>query len=184
MEGYFFSPSLISCLFHSSTPSVLTETLSLEPCWVCSSPSSISVGTLPFLTFLLFSSFLRTSNSIQRIVLGKILPVLVDHGNLYLTLTILITPYIKVNGRSLVSFHKRLLLPLNMCIDIQNGLAHMWEPILESKRYHILISDFIFKSQFLPRSKISNPLRFWISIDLNILESFLEEKCVQFLIFF
>ena len=53
-----FHPFHISILFHSSTPSVLTETSSLEPCWVYSSSSSISVGTLPFLTFLLFSSFL------------------------------------------------------------------------------------------------------------------------------
>ena len=90
----------------------------------------------------------------------------------------------KLNGRSFGIFPRALLLPLNMCIDIRKGLAHMWEPILESKRYHILLSDFIFKSQFLPRSKISNSLRFWISIDLNILESFLGEKCGQFLIFY
>ena len=59
----------------------------------------------------------------------------------------------------------------------------MREPILESNRYHILISYFIFKSQFLPRLKISNLLRFWISIDLNILKSFLGEKRGQFLMF-
>ena len=89
----------------------------------------------------------------------------------------------KLNGRSFGIFPQALLLPLNMCIDIRKSLAHMWEPILESKRYHIFKSDFIFKSQFLPRSKISNPLRFWISIDLNNFKSFLGEKCGLFLMF-
>lgn len=64
-------------------------------------------------------------------------------------------------------FHKRLLLPLNMCVDIRKSLAHMWEPIIESIKDHVWLSDFIFKSHSLPRSKISNLSRFWISIDLN-----------------
>ena len=43
--------------------------------------------------------------------------------------------------------------------------------------HFLYISFYMFKSQFLPRSKISNPLRFVISSDLNDLES-LGEKCV------
>ena len=83
----------------------------------------------------------------------------------------------------LVFFHKHFCSP-SICASIFEKVQHICGSLFfESKRYHILISDFIFKSQFLPRSKISNLLRFWISIDLNILKGFLGEKCGQFLMF-
>ena len=61
----------------------------------------------------------------------------------------------------------------------KESLAHMWEPIWVQND-HIWLSDYIFKSHFLPRSIISNHLRFLISLDLNILENIWEKNVVSF----
>ena len=80
------------------------------------------------------------------------------------------------------NFHKCLLLLLNMCIDIQKSLAHMWEPIIESKRSRLIIRFYILIT-FSPPIKSLNPSRFLISIDLNNLENVWERNAVCFNIF-
>ena len=61
-----------------------------------------------------------------------------------------------------------------MCMVFNQSIWHIWGSLLLSpKLIDHFLSDFIFKSHSLPWSKISNPLRFWISIDLNTLKNIL-----------
>ena len=70
------------------------------------------------------------------------------------------------------------LFPLNMCIDIQKSLAHREEHTFgfgfKTSRFN---QFFIFKSHVLPRSKISNQLRFVIPSDLNMFKGFGRKMC-------
>ena len=61
-----------------------------------------------------------------------------------------------------------------MCMVFNQSIWHIWGSLLLSpEKIDHFLSDFIFKSHSLPWSKISNPLRFWISIDLNTLKNIL-----------